>query len=84
MRDTKLDWEEQAAPSDPHWIVKCLSRQSEMPVERGKAFFRHRTEAAAIKEAQWRASSLPGRRFSVYGSGPSFKVELETQKDAAA
>ena len=68
--------ETEALPADPHWIVLCLSKQREAPAEYGfRIHFRHATSGQAIAQAQRLAAKEPGRRFSVYGSGPSFKIE---------
>lgn len=71
------------AASAPHWIVVCMSRRREEPQQRQAGnglFFRHPTREAAEAEARRLAAKHPGRRFSVYGSGESFKVE--TRKEA--
>jgi hypothetical protein len=68
----------QADPREPHWIVVCLSHRSEAPAERGRSwrtFFRHPTEALANVECGRLAARFPGKRFAVYASGLSHKVE---------
>lgn len=67
--------------SEPHWIVICMSRRQEEPQQRQTGnglFFRHPTLEAAEAEARRLTTKHPGRRFSVYASGQSFKVEVPT------
>ena len=64
--------------SEPHWVVVCMSKKREEPQQSSRPnglFFRHPTCEAAEAEARRLAAKHPGRRFSVYASGRSFKVE---------
>jgi hypothetical protein len=63
-------------PGEPHWIVMDMSIHKEAPYQlRFKHFFRHATSERAIAEAERLSVTFPGKRYSVYGSGPTYKVE---------
>ena len=75
----------QAPIGEPCWIVINFSRHKEQPEERRIAlFFRHPSEESAITEAKRLADKHRGKRFGVFASGPSFKVELPTLSDLPA
>lgn len=62
-----------------HWIVVNCSRHHDLPKQRRTAhYFRHPSEDAALTEANRLAIAMPGKRFSVYASGLSIKVEPES------
>jgi len=66
----------QADPSEPHWIVMCLSVQKAALGQlcRPRMHFRHPTEEGAAREAMRLAGLRPGWRYGVFGSGESFKA----------
>jgi hypothetical protein len=67
----------QASPTEPHWIILCLSEGQEEPTDirrKWRKLFRHPSEVLANAECARLAAARPGRRFAVYGSGMSFKV----------
>lgn len=69
-----------ADPLQPYWIVIRMSRPDEVPKKNdkpGAAYRRHASEAAAIGEAERLAAAFPGKRFTVYASGVTFKVEKQ-------
>ena len=75
----------QPAPGEPHWIVLNLSRHHELPEERKTAlFYRHPSELAAEAEAMRLAHTNPGKRFAVYASCGSHKIEPDPPPQEAA
>lgn len=72
----------QAAPGEPHWIVVSLG-YDEGPIEANRPgieshwrrLFRHPSEELATTECTRLATLNPGKRFQVYASRFSCKVE---------
>lgn len=74
----------QAAPGEPHWIVVSLGHDG-TPVEvkhssvkhgqNWRRLFRHPSEELATTECTRLATLNPGKRFQVYASRFSCKVE---------
>jgi len=73
---------EQPAPSEPHWIVLRLTKDSLRPLHQNRAYFRHRSAEAAATEAQRLAERHPGYRFAVYAQCGSFKVHAPAEPHA--
>lgn len=71
-------------PKQPHWIVKGMSKWDRPEEFRPRQHRRHQTEEEANAEAQRLAAAHPGKRFAVYASRSSFKVEKLSEREAVS
>jgi hypothetical protein len=80
---SETEKQREADPREPHWVVVQLSSGAgkEEPRERKnggwRRLFRHASELAANTECARLAWAMPGKRFTVYASGKSHKIERD-------
>jgi hypothetical protein len=68
----------QASPDEPHWVVVMLDPKGPVEVSQTnirRRLFRHPSEELASAECIRLATLCPGKRFQVYASRLSCKIE---------